>query len=378
MRAFTMSLLLSTGALADPAPESGLEFDLPAGDEEWILPDAEPPSDGPLVLGGEAIAAGQKREVLLRLSESFAATQVDIPVVVVRGTRPGPSLCLVAGVHGDELNGMEIVRTVMDALTPEGLAGTVIGVPIVNVFGFANQTRYLPDRRDLNRHFPGSPTGSTAARIAHRVSSEVLRHCSHLVDFHTGSLNRTNVAQIRGDLRNARVLALARAFGAPALVHHPGAKGTLRHTSVQAGIAAVLYEAGETMRFQQPEIRRGVAGVRSVLSALGMKAGVPLAEDETTLYVGTSWVRAERGGLLVLDVRPGDFVRAGELLGTITDPLRRERGYVRAHRTGRILGAVLAPMVLPGLAVVNIGLEGRLDRLAERPPAAEEDGAGGD
>jgi hypothetical protein len=370
-------VLLASVAAAAPEAGASRDFSLPDDDDE-VLPLAEPPDDGPLVLGGEAIAPGHKREVLLRLSESFTATQVDIPVVVVRGTRPGASLCLVAGVHGDELNGMEIVRTVMDSLTPQGLTGTVIGVPIVNVFGFANQTRHLPDRRDLNRHFPGSPTGSTAARIAHRLSTEVLRHCTHLVDFHTGSLNRTNVAQIRGDLRSPQVLSLARAFGAPALVHSPGGKGTLRRTAVQAGIAAVLYEAGETLRFQQPEIRRGVVGVRSVLAALGIKPGAQLPADESVLYVGTSWLRAERGGLLVLDVRPGDSVRAGDLLGTITDPLRHERGYVRAHRTGRILGAVLAPMVLPGLAVVNIGLEGTLERLLAKTPAPPAPGAGGD
>lgn len=363
--------LLSSPAHAqvDAAPDLAEEEE----EEPVLAPEpAEPPGASPLVIAGEKIHRGTRREVTLRLSESFTASQVDIPVVVVRGRQPGPSLCLIGGIHGDELNGMEIVRRVMERQHPEGLAGTIIGVPIVNVFGFATQTRYLPDRRDLNRSFPGSPNGSTAARIAHRLFSEVVHHCTHLIDFHTGSLHRTNLPQIRGDLRDEEVLRLARAFGAPALLHSPGPSNTLRRSAVSAGVAAILYEAGETMRFQQPEVRRGVAGTEAVMRALGMREGETSTAEKTVLYSGSEWVRAERGGLVELAVSPGDFVEAGDLLGTITDPLRKEMGFIRAPRAGTVLGAVVAPMVLPGLAVVNLGIEG-LPPGEEDPTRADAD-----
>jgi len=355
-----------------PVP-SPLAFPLPDDDEEWHLPPpAIAPDEKPLVIAGVAISPGEKREVTLRLSESFTAAAVDVPVVVVRGVvSDGPSLCLVGGVHGDELNGIEIVRRAVDHLVPHGLRGTVIGIPIANVFGFANQTRYLPDRRDLNRHFPGNARGSTAARIAERLFTDVIRHCTHLVDFHTGSLQRTNLPQVRGDLRNPDVLNLARAFGVPAIVHSPGSKGTLRRTAVQAGIAAVLYEAGETMRFQQPEIRRGLEGVRSILSLLGMKDGPTLVDDETEVFARTSWLRADRGGLLELTVKPGDLVRVGDVVGTVSDPLRREKGWIRAVKEGRVLGAAVAPLVLPGMAVLNVGIPAELPEPVTTSEAGE-------
>jgi uncharacterized protein len=308
-----------------------------------------------LEIAGVAVHPGEKREIRLSTSESFVGADVDMPLVVIRGAEDGPVLCLVAGIHGDELNGTEIVREILETHRAEDIRGTLIGIPIVNLFGFINQSRYLPDRRDLNRYFPGRERGSTASRIAYRVWT-VLRHCTHLVDFHTGSLHRSNLPQIRGDLRRPEILDLARAFGSPVIVHNPGQAGTLRSAAVDHGTIALLYEAGETMRFQKDEIRKGVLGVRNVMVHLGMRDGRRVDLGSQTVYVDTRWVRAEHGGILELYPTLGEWVTEGDILGVISDPLRRDKGVLVSPHTGRIIGMVLAPMVIPGMAVIHVGL----------------------
>lgn len=341
---------LEAAALAPPADVTALE---PAVDE---VP--------PLALGGVEVRAGERKEIFLRSSESYSATDVEIPLVVVRGAREGPVLCLIGGIHGDELNGIEIVRESLERAPPAAaLKGTLIGVPIVNLFGFWNQSRYLPDRRDLNRHFPGRPQGSSAARIAHHFSREVLRHCTHLIDFHTGSLHRSNLAQVRGDLRRPEVLRFAHAFGADVIVHNPGQRGTLRTHAVESGVPAILYEAGETLRFQRQVIEDGVRGVGHILVHLGMSDGEPAPAASPTVFLETHWVRAQQGGILELYPQLGDWVEKGDVIGVVTDPLRNEKGVVKSPWSGQVIGKVLAPMVIPGLAVAHIGLpKGRMDR----------------
>jgi len=316
-----------------------------------------------LVIGGVSVLPGQVQEIFLQSSESFSGGDVKMPLVVVRGSEPGPVLCLTAGIHGDELNGIQIVREVLDLTRPETLKGTVIGVPIMNLFGFWNQSRFLPDRRDLNRHFPGRPTGSTASRIAHRIWSEVVSKCSHLIDFHTGSLHRSNLPQIRGDLRKRKVRKLAEAFGADVVVHNPGQRGTLRSEAVRAGIPAILYEAGETMRFQRREIRRGVQGTMNVMIELGMREGEKDAAPTAETFLETHWVRAPQGGIVELFPNLGEWVEKGDVIGEITDPLRKVKGSVVSPHRGRIIGKVLSPTVIPGLAVLHVGIpDGRMER----------------
>lgn len=359
--------------VAEPSPAEPSPAEEPVAEEpgsEAPSPDPataeatqlEPPP--PLVIGGVEVAAGERREIFLRSSESFSSSDVEIPLVVVRGARPGPVLCLVGGIHGDELNGIAIVRESLERAPPAAeMKGTLIAAPIVNLFGFWNQSRYLPDRRDLNRHFPGRPGGSTASRIAHRFWNEVMRHCTHLVDFHTGSLHRSNLAQVRGDLRRPDVLRFAHAFGAGVIVHNPGQRGTLRSQAVEAGVPAILYEAGETLRFQRPVIEDGVKGVENVMVHLGLKEGPPLSPRSPSVFLETHWVRSQQGGILELYPQLGDWVEEGDVIGVITDPLRNEKGVVRSPWSGQVIGKVLAPMVIPGLAVVHVGLpHGRMDR----------------
>jgi predicted deacylase len=315
-----------------------------------------PPAWGELELLGERVAPGEIRELSLPAGETFSGDPMPIPLTVVRGTRPGPTLCVTAGVHGDELNGVEVVQRLVEALKPKALAGTVLAIPIANLHGFQTGSRYLPDRRDLNRAFPGNPSGSTAARIAHAIFENVVRRCDALVDLHTGSFHRSNLPQVRADLRDEATLALAKAFGDTVVVHQPGQKGTLRRAAQDLGIPAIIYEAGEPMRLQRAEVRRGVIGVQNVLVHLGMRAGPRVPLGEQRVFRQTRWVRAGRGGILTTDVRLGDAVREGDVLGTIADPIRKESSPVIAPCAGRVIGMALAPVMIPGYAAFHLGL----------------------
>jgi uncharacterized protein len=368
---------VAAAVAAEPAPEApdeqpqdGAELEArtspgmlepeadPAAPEEAATAEPLAERSGPIAIGGITVQPGTRAEFRLQTSEDFTAGNVEAWGLVVHGTRPGPVLCLIGGIHGDELNGVEIVRRVVETESPAGLSGTLVGVPIVNVSGFTNQNRYLPDRRDLNRYFPGRANGSIASRIAWELWSRVIVHCTHLIDLHTGSHNRTNLPQIRGDLNNPIVLDMARAFDSRVAIHNPGLDGTLRSAASRAGIAAVLYEAGETLRFQEHEIQMGVSGVRNVMRALGMKRGRQGSRGPQYLFRETRWLRADRGGILELHVKPGDMVAAGEVVGVISDPLRRTSNDLVSKRKGRVIGIALLPMVSPGTAVVHMGIPG--------------------
>ncbi|MCI1709157.1 MAG: succinylglutamate desuccinylase/aspartoacylase family protein [Chiayiivirga sp.] len=208
-------------------------------------------------------------------SMSFAGGEVISPITVVHGTRPGPVLCLTAAIHGDELNGVEIVRRVVNAIQPGQLGGTVIGVPIVNLFGFSRNSRYLPDRRDLNRFFPGSRYGSIASRIAQSFFSSVVTHCDALVDFHTGSFDRSNLPQVRADLTLPEVQEFTRGFGATTVLHSDGSKGMLRVAATQAGIPSVTFEVGGPGQLQPDEIGHGVQAIQTLMHKLGMTPRPP-------------------------------------------------------------------------------------------------------
>jgi predicted deacylase len=341
-----------------------------ADDLRAVGPVEESPAAwGAMQILGEQIGPGEKREIVFFTSESFQALSVKSPVVVIRGAQPGPTFCMTAAVHGDELNGVEIVRQVVEGTRPADLRGTVIGVPIVNMLGFERSSRYLPDRRDLNRYFPGQATGSSASRIAHAFFEAIVRRCDALVDLHTGSLHRANLPQIRADLLNPRVATLAKAFGAGVIVHHVGGLGTLRRAATDAGIPTIIYEGGEPMRFQEDEIKRGAAGIRNLLIALGLRDGTQAPPGPQSIFYDAHWVRVDNGGILVSDVGLGDWVEEGKVLGAITDPMGRDRSQIFSPYRGRIIGVALAPVVIPGVAAYHIGLERPLrGGTGETPP----------
>jgi len=308
------------------------------------------------VLGTE-VAPSTSARLSWSPDDSFASIAVPTPVLVVNGSKAGPTLCVTAAIHGDELNGIEVVRRVLYELDSEKLSGAVIGVPIVNLQGFQRASRYLPDRRDLNRYFPGNTVGSSASRLAYSFFSEVISHCDALVDVHTGSFHRANLPQLRADLKNPDILALSRNFGATVVLHSSGATGTLRRAAADAGIPAVTLEAGEPARVQEDAVAHGTKGVMTLLNELGMYKKAPRWNTRESVYYRSKWERADSGGVLFSRVDLGDRVNKDQVLGTITDPITNVQTEIRASREGRILGMALNQFVMPGFAAYRIGIE---------------------
>ena len=310
-----------------------------------------------LVLLGTEVAPGTSQRLSWTATELFEGVPVASPVLVINGEQPGPTLCLTAAIHGDELNGIETVRRVMHGISPHKLSGAIIGVPIVNVQGFRRGSRYLPDRRDLNRYFPGNPSGSAAARIAHSFFKNVIAHCDALIDLHTGSFERTNLPQIRADLRDPDVVTLAQGFAATVILHSTPGVGTLRYAATQAGIPTLTLEAGGPLQLELAEVKQGVKGIESLIGSLGMMRRMRFWGDPKPVYYRSTWVRAESGGILFSDVSLGATVRKGDLLGTITDPMSSERVELHAPYTGRIIGMARNQVVMPGFAAFHVGIQ---------------------
>lgn len=308
------------------------------------------------ILGSEIPAATSAR-LSWTPEQSFDGISVPNPVLVVNGATAGPVLCLTAAIHGDELNGIEIVRRVMYDLEPEKLSGAVIGVPIVNLQGFRRGSRYLPDRRDLNRFFPGNPEGSLASRIAYSFFTEVIDKCEALVDLHTGSFKRTNLPQLRADLANPDVVELTRGFGSTVVLHSGGSMGTLRRAASDRGIPTVTLEAGEPQRLQEDEVEHGTKGVMTLMNELGMYRKVTFWGSREPVYYQSQWVRADRGGVLFSVVELGERVQTDQVLGTITDPITNRKSTLKATSDGRVLGMALNQFVMPGFAAYRIGIE---------------------
>lgn len=324
------------------------------------LADAVHDADGQaeaLVLLDSSVPPGTTRRLSWSATELFEGVPVSTPVLVVNGAKPGPTLCLTAAVHGDELNGIEMVRRVMYDVAPNNLSGALIGVPIVNVQGFRRGSRYLPDRRDLNRYFPGNPNGSAAARIANSFFIDVIAHCDALVDLHTGSFERANLPQIRADLRNPDVLTLTQGFGSMVVLHSTPTAGTLRYAATMAGIPAVTVEAGGPSELELKEVNHGVTGIETLLTTLDMVKRKRRWGNPEPVYYRSSWVRADNGGILLADVTLGTTVRVGDLLGTITDPMSNARTELRSPYSGRIIGMARNQVVMPGFAAFHVGIQ---------------------
>ncbi len=311
-----------------------------------------------LKLLGAEVAPGSYRRLSWAGTELFEGITLESPVLVVNGKRPGPTLCLTAAVHGDELNGIEMVRRVLHELRPDRLSGAVIGVPIVNLQGFKSATRYLPDRRDLNRYFPGNQTGSAASRIAYSFFTEIIQHCSALVDLHTGSFERANLPQLRADMRFQDVVTLTEGFGATVIINSAPRAGTLRHEATMAGIPTVTLEAGGPGRLELDEVDHGVKGIETLLNTLGMVDKISLWGAPEEVYYRSTWVRADRGGILLNEVELGASVDSGELLGTITDPITNAQTQIYAPKAGRVIGLARNQVVMPGFAAYHLGLAG--------------------
>ncbi len=305
-------------------------------------------------IAGESVKPGQQAQFELPIAKLMSGTPVALPVIVVHGKQPGPVVWVSAAVHGDEINGVEIVRRVLSQISARELAGTLIAVPVVNVHGFNSGDRYLPDRRDLNRSFPGSLRGSLASQIAHLFVTEVVSRCSVGIDLHTGSDHRINLPQIRADLDDPETLALARAFGPPIAIHSATRDGSLRQVAADMGTRVLLFEGGEANRFDEASIQAGTAGVRRVMAARGMLADVAGPPGECALSRKSRWMRATRSGILSLNVESGDGVIVGEPIAAIHDPFGKRLGTVKSRAQGIVIGHTQHPLVNKGDAVAHV------------------------
>ncbi len=324
------------------------------------LADAVTTADGiaqTLTILGTNIYPNSSQRISWAATELFEGVPVSTPVLIVNGKFAGPTLCLTAAVHGDELNGIEMVRRVMHDLNAEKLSGAVLGVPIVNLQGFRRGSRYLPDRRDLNRYFPGNPSGSAASRIAYSFFTEIIQHCDALIDLHTGSFERANLPQLRADLRDPDVVTLTQGFGATVILHSEPAEGTLRFAATAAGIPTVTLEAGGPSELELKEVKHGVKGIETLLNTLGMVKKIRLWGEPEPVYYRSTWVRANRGGILLADVTLGSTVRQGDLLGSITDPMNNASTKLYSPHSGRIIGMARNQVVMPGFAVFHVGIQ---------------------
>jgi len=317
---------------------------------------AESIREGPVEIAGTVVPPGSRRRVEIPLGRRVTGAHVDLPVEVVNGYRPGPRLFLSAAIHGDEINGVEIIRRVLRRKLAKRLRGAVIAVPIVNLFGFIGLSRYLPDRRDLNRSFPGSPTGSLASRIANIFVAEIVGNSTHGIDLHTGAVHRSNLPQIRACLDHAETARIAHAFGVPVLINSDVRDGSLRQTVLERDVPMLLYEGGEALRFNEPAIQVGTNGVLSVMRALGMLPPVKRHRAAREPFVARSshWVRAPDSGILRARVALGAKVDAGERLGVVADPLGAEESAIHAPHDGIVIGRTELPLVRGGDAIFHI------------------------
>lgn len=318
--------------------------------------DADRNAVKPLNMLGRVVAPKTTELLYWTPDVSFDGNAIPRGVVVANGAKRGPTMCLTAVVHGDEHNGLEIVRRVLYQIDPAQLSGVVIGVPIVNLDGFRRGIRYLPDRRDLNRYFPGRRQGSAASRLAFSLFEQVLATCDFLVDIHTGSFHRANLPQLRGDLTNLNVVELSRRFGSTVILHNRGAVGTLRRAATDAGIPTITLETGEPLRIQDHEVRQGVVAIQNAMTALSMYPRMTRSEQSAPVYFESRWVRVNDGGVLISGVQLGDLVAQGAQLGTVTDPVTNKPSAVIAPYSGRVLGMALNQVVLPGYAAFHIGI----------------------
>lgn len=307
-------------------------------------------------IGPVRVRAGRAQALSLPITRLVTGAEVDLPVRVVHGREDGPTVWVDAAVHGDEAVGVEVVRQVLAGLDPKTLRGTLIAVPIVNVLGFMSGSRYLPDRRDLNRSFPGSPKGSMAARLANLLVTGILPSCTHLIDLHTGAVGRENLPQVRGCFNMGGTLAdMAKAFNAPVLLDLGLRPGTFRETAHNLGIPSLVYEAGEALRFNEVSIRAGVSGILNVMSHLGMiRKRVAKKAHQPIFATSTQWIRASQSGVTRSLVTLGEKVETGQTLAYISDPFGEHEEELASTAAGIVIGRTRLPLVHEGEAVFHI------------------------
>lgn len=307
----------------------------------------------PFAFQDTTIKPGTRRN--LYFHTHVAGLDLRSPIIITHGMVAGPRVCLTAAVHGDELNGIEIARQVSYSLDPQTLRGTIISLPVVNIEGFIKQSRYLADRRDLNRFFPGHPDGSAPERIAYRIFHDIILHCHALIDLHTGSYYRSNLPQLRADLANDEVAEMVKGFGEMTALHSPGVPGMLRVEALKRGIPSVTMEIGGPLRLEQEAVKAGTKATMNYLATLGLLIDHQVFDGKQPTFYESKWLRATASGIFISDVEMGDKVEKDEVLGSIVNPINNNYVSVLSPNKGTILGKADNQFVAPGYAIYRLG-----------------------
>jgi predicted deacylase len=308
-----------------------------------------------ITIGEHVIKPGERVSISLPVADLYTATSLSMPVKVISGRKDGPVMFVSAAIHGDELNGVEVIRRLLKRKVLRSLHGTLIAIPIVNVHGFLDQSRYLPDRRDLNRSFPGSAKGSIAARLANLFATQIVAKADYGIDLHTGAINRTNLPQLRANLNDAKTLDIARAFGVPVIINSDILDGSLRGYAAERSLPVLIYEAGEALRFDEVAIRGGIRGILNVMRHIGMLPKSKTVKQITPVIAkSTTWVRAPASGIINARVQLGGSVTQGQVMATVSDPLGDEEQNVIAPFDGIVIGRSELPLAHEGDALVHV------------------------
>lgn len=312
-------------------------------------------TDNPYHWFGCDLEPGQSANTNLKVTESYSGRTVGIPIRVCRGMQPGPTAFVTAALHGDELNGTGAIRTLLTDESWKLDRGTLLMVPVLNMLGFERHSRYLPDRRDLNRCFPGTSGGSMASRLAKVIFDGLVKRCDYGIDLHTAALRRTNFPNVRARLSNADCLRMATAFGAGIILDSGGPKGSLRREATRAGCPTIVIEGGEVWKVESSVAEIMTRGIFNVLKELAMVGGEPDVPETQVVISETKWIRAERGGFLSMHVSPGDSIEEGQALATNSSLLGEDQNRLEAPFSGIVIGMTTLPAVQPGEPVVHLG-----------------------
>ena len=308
-----------------------------------------------LTIGGYKIARGERKRISLKVAALYDYTELTIPVEVIRGKDAGPVMFVSAAIHGDEINGVEAIKRLLRRPSLKKIKGTLIAIPVVNVFGFNSKSRYLPDRRDLNRSFPGKKNGSLASNMAHIFMKEIVSKCTHGIDLHTGAIHRTNLPQIRTRLDNPETKRLAQAFGAPVIIDSSLRDGSLREAAAGRKVNILLFEGGEALRFEEPVIKSALSGCIAVMQQIGMLPILKKKEIKRAYVANRSeWVRSPHSGAFHSLIKMGELVSKGDILARISDPFGCEFYDVISEVDGIVIGGSVIPLVNKGDAMFHI------------------------
>ena len=301
------------------------------------------------------IQRGTKVRINIDMGRMHDFTDLKMPIEVVSGVKDGPTLFVSSTIHGDEINGIEIVRRLLDYVEIEKICGTLIAIPIVNIFGFNDHSRYLPDRRDLNRCFPGIKNGSLASQLAYKFMQEIVLKSDYGIDIHSGSFHRSNYPQVRTNIDEEINLELAKVFNAPAIINSNLRDGSLRSAGMQANIPIILYEAGEILRFDENATKTGLNGILNVMEKIGMIAKAP-QDDAKKIFIAlsSSWLRASQSGIFISNIKLGDMVQKGQIIGSISNPFGDNKIEIRVNEDGMVIGLTMMPLVNKGDALLHV------------------------